>query len=723
MEPIKLWMQDFCGHSKSEIDFTSFSSALILGKIKGDDKSSNGSGKSTIFNAIEYVLFNEIKVSTLDKIIKDGADICRVGFDFRSNFDNQIYRIVRSISKKSGSDVRLYRQNENNWEDITQRRIADNEKEITKLIKVNYKAFCASVLFPQIGSENPSQRDYSNIASITPEKRKSILKEVLSLNIYSNYEKFTKTKIQSLVKDVEKNKTILSTFKDPGEEITQISSSINDLNKKIESNNEQISQMKHKISVLNEEKLDLTSKLKSLQDGASSAEEQYSAYNKKIISKKSELSSLEIKMKSILNEGISLKKDLEKLNAKIKETIIEKADGLEEKKTSLIKKTNEIKAELISLSKRESELLIPIPTDGFCKHCRQKLTKEHIEYCQQQDNIELKEISSLKIKLNNNLKELTNQHKLLEEKISSIKAKENLLKDINASMSMKTKELELKREKYNDMNSLKLSVSKEIDELSVSIKKIEEYKKEVDVDKISLFSSKILEIKRNLSIVEEQNNSLTLDNNSLISKKAVLEHRLEEERNNIIKINKIKDYISDLDKNIQMHNKVSEAFGSDGIPSFIISNVLDDFQYETNEWLAKFRPGLQAQFSLVKSKNNGEQDDTLDITYVLDGFYREYKQLSGAQKLIATLALKLSISSLLKKKLGVDLKILLLDEVDQALDDGNVGVFSDIIRELQKDFKILVITHNSSLKEKFNYAIVVEQDDSLNSVAKLVKNW
>jgi DNA repair exonuclease SbcCD ATPase subunit len=166
-----------------------------------------------------------------------------------------------------------------------------------------------------------------------------------------------------------------------------------------------------------------------------------------------------------------------------------------------------------------------------------------------------------------------------------------------------------------------------------------------------------------------------------------------------------------------------QAFGSGGIPALITHTILDDFQIDTNNFLAQLWPGLQAQFSVIKDRVDGDKDDTLDITYVLNGNELEYAQLSGAQKLIASLSLKLGLASVNKKRLGTDIKLLLIDEVDQSLDDDMLEAFEEAIKKLQKDFKILVITHNKELKEKFSHAILVEQDENLVSSAKLVNTW
>ena len=52
-----------------------------------------------------------------------------------------------------------------------------------------------------------------------------------------------------------------------------------------------------------------------------------------------------------------------------------------------------------------------------------------------------------------------------------------------------------------------------------------------------------------------------------------------------------------------------------------------------------------------------------------------------------------------------------------------VDAFADIVKFFQKDFIVLVITHNDRLKDKFSHAILVEQDMNMVSRAKVVSSW
>jgi chromosome segregation protein len=86
--------------------------------------------------------------------------------------------------------------------------------------------------------------------------------------------------------------------------------------------------------------------------------------------------------------------------------------------------------------------------------------------------------------------------------------------------------------------------------------------------------------------------------------------------------------------------------------------------------------------------------------------------LSGGEKTLTALALLISVFQVRPSP------FFLLDEVDAALDDANVGRFNDIVREMSKESQFLVITHNKRTIEVSDilYGVTMEE----KGVSKLV---
>jgi DNA repair exonuclease SbcCD ATPase subunit len=717
MDPIKLSLENFCSHSKSEIDFSDFSTALIIGKIRGNDKFSNGAGKSTIFTAIKYVLFNEIEYSTLDKVIRHNTDYCRVAFEFKA-YDQEIYKIIRSRSKKSGSDIRLFKKNQENWEDLTQRRGADTEIEIEKIIKTNYKTFCNSFIF--------SQSDFSGIASTTPEKRKSALKEVLQLNIYSKFEILAKKKTQEIVKEIEKKKVIISTIGNPQEDIDRINIELSELNQKISLEEVNLLHLNNEIEKNNLLLIDLQSQEKDIKNKSTDKISGLKGLENKLLNINNDINEYTKKVLIVKENGVKISSELEliktnlaKNNSLTLRNISDILAELNSTKSLHLDKKIKIKTILSEIDK----LSLPIPKDSKCKHCRQVLTEEHKKICQSEIDKELYSLLDIKnITLNENIILSDKENKLSEE----LEYTKNILsenKSLSEKILYKNKEIEEKRNLYVEyLNSLdKLKKHKEDIEHNIF-----EIQKEFSQENINKLEEIVSLISKYQGLADKYKNALLSINKNILAISnniAVIINNKNKREQDLENIKVLSNELAKYEEKFSIHQKVSQAFSSTGIPALIIHNILDDLQIESNNLISEIRSGLQLQFVISKDKTNGEQEDTLDIIYMINGFNIEYAQLSSAQKLIVSLGLKLGLASVLKKRLGIDVKLLLIDEADQSLDEAGIEAFEDCIKKLQKEYKILIITHNISLKDKFSHIIVVEQDEESISTAKVVNSW
>ena len=148
MKPRKLIMRNFLSHDYSVINFDNFNSLLILGSYNDSTDESNGSGKSSILEAIRWVLFDRSRRKKKDKIVKRDAISCLVEFEFEIN--NQLYRIIRKRDKVIGeSDVNLSFWNGSEFETIDCDTNTATDIKITNIINFNHDVFINSVYFKQ----------------------------------------------------------------------------------------------------------------------------------------------------------------------------------------------------------------------------------------------------------------------------------------------------------------------------------------------------------------------------------------------------------------------------------------------------------------------------------------------------------------------------------------------------------------------------------------------
>tara|TARA_R110000868_G_scaffold99024_4_gene272637 strand:- start:3417 stop:5597 length:2181 start_codon:yes stop_codon:yes gene_type:complete len=724
-------------HEKSFIDFTQFNSALIVGKIENNELYSNGVGKTTIFKAIEYVLFNQADVN-LDKIIRDETDLCKVTLDFI--VDSIEYRVSRIRTKKGNSDLSLYERNsfvnddfeiyhllsdddikteitkKEFWKDISGRRAADTEKELSKLIKYNLKSFKNIIHF--------QQNAFDGLATATPEKRKMILKDVLDLTIYSKLEKVAKDKANSLLKDIEKLNTIINYIGNPKVDLLSLN---NDLLKSDSTIENIQNELNNYIDSIDKNNIEYN----NLLNESYLYENKFSAIFNKELSLKNDKSKLEISIKEyttkknnliksakdLINDVLSLKEDQSKLSI----LDFSKIDLLSEEISIQKNKISEFNIIIKNNLSKIEELNIPLPDDNLCKHCRQDLSAEHKNNCLLKIKEELN-LCNLTIKeCKNNIIDINSKISYNQNIINKLILSKQELDSINSKISLKNNEIQDKKNINNEFEELLVKFNKELLIKISDLSKISDDIKEVSArDDLKL---KINNIKINIDLLNKSLESKRAELNKLSNSKAILVHSIEQKNNDLKKLNETNDELKELRKKYSIYPSVIQSFSSIGIPNLIIQNVLDDLQIESNNLLSQLKPGLQLSFLIEKIKGDGSESDTLDIKYNINGKERYYEQLSGAMKIAVAFSLKLGLSFLLQKIIGVDIKFLLLDEIDQSLDKASVDAFADIVKFFQKDFVILIITHNDRLKDKFSHAILVEQNVNMVSRAKVVSSW
>ena len=369
------------------------------------------------------------------------------------------------------------------------------------------------------------------------------------------------------------------------------------------------------------------------------------------------------------------------------------------------------------------ELKEPMAAGSTCKHCRQPISSEYRESCQSKINedIVLHENQIVQLKNNINLNN-SNVNKYQLELNNLLQSKQKLEK-ISEKILSKNQELSDKKSLHTECVTTLTNLQSEKLTKAQELQSVQDQLKNSSQEEDNKIKAKIVVQKSNIEEITKQISSLNKEITHFTNTKAVVEHTIEQKQKDVLKKETLSFKLSELNKKFSLYPNVLQAFSSTGIPNLFIQNVLDDLQIESNTLLEQLKPGLQLSFKIEKTKTDGTDADTLDILYFINGKERQYDQLSGAQKLAVTFSLKLGLSFILQKIVGTDIKFLLLDEIDQSLDKAGVDAFADIVKFFQKDYTILVITHNDRLKDKFQHAILVEQDINMVSKAKVVSSW
>lgn len=743
MRPSRLYIDNFMCYDDAFVDFNQFSAALVVGKSENNSAESNGVGKTTLFRAIEYVLFNYADVN-LEHIIRDDAEKCSVTFDFIE--EDQEYRVTRTRTRKGTTDLSLYMRtaadgdetevyhtnqgdkcvpieldkDNKYWKEISGRRAADTEKELSKLIKVNLKSFRIFVHF--------MQHDFAGLATATPETRKKILKDALSLIIYSKLEKLAKEKASTLSKEADRFKTLIDSLGDPD-------SSLVDLSQKLVITEQALAEQSEKMANLDAEFTRYNDQINQLAKEHANLESKFSGLTTKEQSLKIEKTKIETSIKEYTTkksntiqsakDTIAELKEFEDNQSKMIDLDFQQIDILSEKIISNKEKIAQLNLTIQNDLIRIEKLKKPIPEDGECEECRQPISAEHRDICQRKLNDELREKQANIQICKKQINTLNAENNVNQQNINQLSFSKQHLESLNNKISAKKKELADKRSLHDEY---KILLDKFNQELEDKIKEMDSISEELQnssaAKEAKILDKQIKEEKQKLQSIDVLRAAVNKEYAHHVSAKAVIQHEINlrtEEKRKKIEHNKT---LKELEEKLAMYPSVIQAFSSTGIPNLIIQNVLDDLQIETNNLLTQLKPGLQLAFVVEKTvEKTGDQADTLDILYTVNGKKRYYENISGAMQMAVNFSLKLGLSFLLQKLSGVDVKFLLLDEITQSFDPSRVDFFMDIVKFFQKDYTIVVITHDDRLKDKFSHAILVEQDINMVSRAKVVSSW
>ena len=169
------------GDTFTEIDFLKDQTNLIIG--------SNGAGKSTILDALTFVLFNKPfrKINKPQLVNSINEKDCLVEIEFSSN--NRDYLVRRGI-KPNIFDITC----EGN---LLEKRGDDRDNQQTleeNILKVNYKSFTQIVI---LGSST-----FVPFMQLTASNRRDVIEDLLDIRVFSSMSLITKERIRQVRDDI-----------------------------------------------------------------------------------------------------------------------------------------------------------------------------------------------------------------------------------------------------------------------------------------------------------------------------------------------------------------------------------------------------------------------------------------------------------------------------------------------------------------------------------------
>lgn len=687
MIPLKLKIRNFLSHAYSEIDFSEFDVALVLGAYDDNTDQSNGAGKSAIFEAISWALFGRSRHKRKDGVVKRDCKSCVVEFIFQ--IDDQVYKITRKRDKTLGeSDVVFEQKVGNQYKSISCDTNTATDHKIVETINVSYDVFLNSVYF--------KQNDISMFAETTPSKRKDTLKSLLKMEKWDAYQKKASSMRSKLKSQIEEKSQYLVSIDALESELQECSDSISSLKKDIKTLNSEYAQK-------SEELISKKSAFHSRYDGSGSVEE-LERLQKELSKAKSRRTQISKQIENNNAEIQSHKSDIAKIEQKI-QTLNQHIDA--KKKIDInYERNNLLKGQTKEKILREQikDLGKSIETGDHCATCERPISASEAKLLHKK----LADAKASYVKIKNALNTAEDK---LKKKEKIVAAGEK------AELNKSRAQIKISQHSHGVESCLSKNKQLKSELKSIDVQKLEkgikELKLKLDKSEAKRLQDEINQLTEELNNNKKKSDKLNIEYGSKVRTKKELLSKIEEQ-------NALKKEMYKINSDFAIYDKLKNYFGKDGIQAIIIENVIEELENYANDILSKIcNEATSIEIQTQRQADSGAWSETFDIEITAGGRTDDFETFSGGEQFRVSLALRLALSKILSKRTGGMLRFLLLDEVSSSLDDNGIDMFIDIVKQLGSELKILVITHDEMLKERFDDIIMVNKSQDGSHVAML----
>ena len=669
----------------------------------------NGVGKSTIFEAIAWVLYGPVAARTpADQIKRQNAktsEPCRVELEFV--FEENNYRIVREMTGKNLTASATVTVNSK----IAATGVEAVNKFIQKKLGMDFKSFFTSIF--------AKQKELNALSSMIASERKPLILRMLGID-----------SLDLVIKEIrsdKKNKDVL------------IEKMRNDLVDETGRKKEEV--FKEEIKKLDERKKEINIIIQQLQETVQKYKKELNSLEKQYISDKNEYEKLKkyeeklVERKTLFEKKKSLSEEIKLLEEKIRSR--EKTLKTEEKKLVVFRN---IEKDFNSTEQRLDEVNQLL--ESFLKNIEQKKTiiqrilkeisdvdvkKRNIEKlgsnarCPTCERVLGRQYNVLLKKFDDEIKSKQKEMKSLESEIKKVEDEKERLSREHVALQKKRNYLQDQfRERERVIAKIK-HVSSEVEhEKQEWLKKKREYK---SIGEIVFNTHEFENVKKQIKkCYEKYQGSLDFFNkekDKLMNikvelekkegKKKLVDQEIKNLKERLSELKRIKKKLQEEEKTVRYLNLLSEVMSSFRV--HLISRIRPTLSLYSSDF---FRTLTDGKYSEV------ELDENYDLFIYDNGEKYEVKRFSGGEEDLVNLCLRLAISEVITERAGGVFNFIILDEIFGSQDVFRRQNIMKALNSLSSKFRqIFLITHIEDVKNYMEHIIYVTEDEEGNSTVKI----
>jgi DNA repair protein SbcC/Rad50 len=472
--------------------YTNFEIAFESGLIGIIGK--NGAGKSTIFEAILFALYGELKSKGDKEVVRNSnassKDAVIVELDFE--FDTIEYKVIREFRGKSlTANAKLYKNTE---------LITTGAKEVTtsivNLTKMSKDAFVHTLF--------ASQKELTSLSNSKPEERKKMIRKLLGLEKIDFVEKELIEKSRELKREIGAFAEVLLSAEDIGikkEYIVEYTKQSQEIQKDISTRTTLLDSTKIEEQTIKQE-LELYTKTKEQKQNLHARCEllknsikSHQVNQDKLSNELNNLNSKQTELRGLQ----SVKEEYISLHESIKEQ--EKLKEFHIRKEGLILEQNELRDQY----KKAKETISLLEFE----------TKEHKELVEKEKALELKlesiKQTLLQIQTQEKilLQEIAGEQKLISDISKKIENITNLGRESNCPTCTRPLLDEYDNVIFSLEHIVKTTQKEKIDKATINLEEIQKNKEQIEESQ-KAYIKEHFELSKAINLIESKNRDLTI---------------------------------------------------------------------------------------------------------------------------------------------------------------------------------------------------------------------
>jgi exonuclease SbcC len=667
----------------------------------------NGVGKSTIFEALAWVLYGSVAARTsTDQIKRKEAlptDPCRVELDFI--FENDSYRIVREMKGKNLTASATAT--------INGKIIATGADVVSKYIQkrlgMDFKSFFTSIY--------AKQKELNTLSSMNASERRPLILKMLGIDSLDEVIKEIKSDKRTKASIIDKiNQDLID--ESGKEKIDIFKENIKELENQRNENEKLIKKEKEKLQSIKKEKDDLEKKCKTLKNDFEKINEKKEeiADRKSLFEQKNkladEINNLNEKIKQRektvlvqkkkLEGFLEVEKEINTLENRIIETNKKIEDYVKtiEKKETLLEKINEdileIESKKIKIEKIGPEAKCPTCERVLAKQYKNLISKFEKEKIDKKKEIitfekTIKSLKESKEKITREEQALQKRKNYYNNQITEKERIKTTIKNISNEIEQEKKDLKTKQENANELKEIKFD-KKEHENI---------------IEKTSQLYNQYQEALKSFDSKKDTFNLVNIEIERKESNKKLINQKIDNFKEKISELEKSKEKIKN--EKIIVHNLGMLADVMSEFRTHLISRIRPTLSSYASDFFERLTDGKYSELEL---------DEDYNLLIYDEGDSYTIERFSGGEEDLANLCLRIAISEVITERAGGVFNFIILDEIFGSQDNIRRNNIMKALSGLSSKFRqIFLITHIEDLKNDMeNVIIIKEKEDGVSNL-------